>query len=411
MNGHSDIAVVISYRPDSLDRRRNLERLVGYYARFAPGAELCVVEQGEVPSLDIPGITTTFLADQGPHWKTRNMNLAAARSTRDVFLMSDCDTIPRPEALEAGFQLLAEGAEFVHLYDGIVIDLSADFAERHASWDSLLAALRHFPPDSIAPDAAPEFEGQTPLYGNAKYRAVGGCFLCRREAFFEIGGWNENFIGYGYEDQEIDQRAARLGRPFARVEGHNLYHFAHARLSESGYGSFSGENSAELARIEAMSAEELAAYVVRGFRTLRIARDQSYRRIATEDADGWQQVNDTRIDLSELTIGILADARDLRYMKSCLKPFLEYLEAGFRNYDVRLCELGGTHYRSIHAKIHIRHHRLGGANEMEGILSEAGRPLAHMMILDNDLPRAIAPFERLIAGAPVFAVFGAAVDA
>ena len=352
----SDTAIVISVKVDSEDRLVNLERLRNFYTHFGDRAEIRVVEQGILPSLTSEPesrFQAHFLQDGGLNWKTRNMNFGAKHSRREIFLMSDCDTVPHPEALAAGLAQIRNGCAFVHLYDGVVTNISKQLSAELADWGDLLRRIGHFDPEAIDPRRSARDPDVLPLYGNADYRAVGGSFLCRREDFFDVGGWNENLVSYGFEDQEFDTRVRALGHSFPRIEAYNLLHFEHARGPESRYSELALRNKEEFERVRAMSRQDLEAYVTRGFRLMAFEAGHDYRRTATSEVDIWQRTRDPRKDLSDLTILVIADSDTVRYFGSCLKPFLEFLEAGFCRYDLRICENRFTYFKNIHSKTNV----------------------------------------------------------
>ena len=147
--------------------------------------------------------------------------------------LADCDIIPHPQALANGIRFLDDGHDFVQLYNGVLVNLTDDFLSAHPQWDDLVDNLKSFPPDSVDPLHADESADQFPLFGNADYRATGGCTACRRTSFFNAGGWNENFVSYGFEDMEFHIRVQKLGYRFDTLEDYNAYHFDHPRGPDS----------------------------------------------------------------------------------------------------------------------------------------------------------------------------------
>ncbi|WP_165905298.1 galactosyltransferase-related protein [Rhodovulum euryhalinum] len=412
----SHVAVIVSVKPDSPDRVANLARLRDYYAAMTTGAELVVVEQGAQPALDLPvgdDLRLLFRRDDGCHWKTRNMNLGAAVSARPYLLLSDCDTVPHPAALAEGMARLGAGADAAHVHNGIVMNISRRRAAALTGWAAFFDSVRTVAPETVDHRNACPDPDLYPLYGDDRYRAVGGAILCTRAAFFTAGGWNENFVGYGHEDREFDLRLRRLGHAVARVEGWNLYHLDHARGIDSRYASaFCRLNEAEFERVAAMSPEALRTYVDAGFRALSFDHRHDYDRVSTADEESWRRRAPRGIDLSDLVILVLADARVVRYWDSCLRDVLDDLETGFRNYEVRLCETGGTDFRHIHSKLNIVYRSSPAgfdAAALAAILTETGRPLVYRLRLVPEaaaqLQRVTALFDRVRAGTPPAEVF------
>ncbi|GAA0310333.1 galactosyltransferase-related protein [Rhodovulum strictum] len=412
----SGVSVIVSVKPDTPERLANLARLRDYYATMTRGAELVVVEQGARPVLDLPpgdDLRVLFRRDDGGHWKTRNMNLGAAVSARPRLLMSDCDFIPHPAALAGALARLDAGADAVLPFDGIVLNIARPRAAALPGWAAFLADAPRLAPDSIDhANACPDPE-LYPLYGDNRYLAVGGALMCRRAAFFGAGGWNENFVGYGYEDRELDLRLRRLGYDLRRIEDRNLYHLDHPRGPDSRYASaFCRLNEAEWERVRAMTPEALRAYADAGFRLMTRDHAHDYERISTPERECWHRIAPRGIDLSDLVILVLADARVVRYGASCLRAVLDDLEQGFRNYEIRLCETGGTGFRHVHSKLNIVYRSFPGGIDAEAraaLLAEAGRPLCYTLRLDPDagaqMQRVRALLDRLRAGVAAADIF------
>jgi hypothetical protein len=383
---------------------------------MAVGAEVIVVEQGAVPAAaGILGVRHVFVGDDGCHWKTRNLNLGALISSRPFLIFTDCDALPHPEALTHGLARLKVGADAVHLFDGVMTNVPATRAQEAPNWDAFFAGVRHFPPHRIDPLLSQDDPEEFPLYGNARYIADGGCIAVTREAFASIGGWNPNFVSYGFEDQEFDLRLRRLGRRVERTEGFNLVHLDHPRGRDSRFATFYRQNEAEFERIAAMAPDDLRLYAMRGFRSIAFRHDGDYLREATPDRDGWQRVAPTRIGLGDVVIVVLADARRVAYDRSCLEPFLDYLEVRFRDYDLRLCECRATRYKHIVNKLNVTYHWMAddpSDSDIDGIAAFSGRKLVHVLRLSRDadgqLQRLTTTFDRLLDGASPLDLFAPA---
>lgn len=415
----SDVSVVVSLKADSAERMANLARLMDFYDAVGNGTQVIVVAQPPLPDVpDRAGMRLHVVADDGVHWKTRNMNLGASLSARPMLLMSDADTVPNPSALAEGVRLVKEGAGFVSLYNGIVVSVPAHPAEDVADWAAFLDALPHYAPDDVRPGRQPKNPQTQPLYGNAKDQAVGGCFLCSRDAFFGIGGWNVNFVSYGFEDQELHHRARVLNHEFRSIGGHNLYHLDHPRGPESRYGQFYRQNLGEFERVRSMDADTLAAYAARGFRQMPFEPGFDYVRFAGPDADGWHRIPDARIDLSDLTILVLADAEVVSRENSCLEQLLDHMEETFRDYDLRICENGTTHYKYPLNRKNVAYRTLTGGpskEELERVIAEADRPAVYVLSLSADAERQLriarACLGKVAHGLPAARVFPSADQA
>jgi len=91
---------------------------------------------------------------------------------------------------------------------------------------------------------------------------VGGIVFSDQQTYFEIGMENENFVSWGFEDDERMHRMVALGYPPKRITGGELYHFHHGRNINSDYSNPNlKKNIAERNKILGMKMDELKTYV------------------------------------------------------------------------------------------------------------------------------------------------------
>ena len=95
--------------------------------------------------------------------------------------------------------------------------------------------------------------------------ACGGCLLGTRKEFINIKGFNEKFVGWGYEDTEIISRIRILEKTIYRCNEKTdfLFHFPHtpSTISANVDREIQLENKKESDKIEAMSKKELKKYI------------------------------------------------------------------------------------------------------------------------------------------------------
>lgn len=87
-----------------------------------------------------------------------------------------------------------------------------------------------------------------------------GLIHCFRTSVFKaLGGYNEEFIGWGYDDNEILARFKILGHPKEILKGYNAFHLDHPRLYGGEFQAL--QNQHRWQRVEKMPAKELVEYV------------------------------------------------------------------------------------------------------------------------------------------------------
>lgn len=406
---------------DSPSRLINLRRFLAFFDHFAREADIVVVEQGSVPELSdllsqSASVQHLFIESKDCHWKTRNLNRGAQLSSRPNLLMADCDIVPHPEAVRESAHLLASGQDFVQLYNGILVNLTEDYCPERTDWNEFVDQLRHFSPRDVDQLAFDETSTQYPMFGNTQYLATGGCTACHRSSFFNAGGWNENFVSYGFEDMEFDERARKLGYKVTRLPDHNAYHFDHPRGADSYYSTFYRTNEQEYERVLSMTPEQLREYVNRGFRLIDLRHDREYELINSPAQYSWSSTSTSRVDLSTLSIVIGTSRSEVGYARSCLRQLLDYLEEGFSAYEVRICEFGGTNYKHIHNKKNIIYCSFGEHGERTEAFDQAHAESrrAHFLTIvlsadaEQQLVEIIDQFDALKSGASCAEVFSIA---
>ena len=160
------------------------------------------------------------------------------------------------------------GSHFVQVFNGILVELSSEFVDNDMKFPQVLDQLRYFPPSYQGSPDRYHHQHMHPIYGNHKYLATGGATLCQRHAFNLVGGWNENFISFGFEDQEFCERIRKLDSELERIDGYNAYHMEHPRLNDSVYNNYYRSNESEYLRVLEMDAATLQDYANKGFRSI-----------------------------------------------------------------------------------------------------------------------------------------------
>lgn len=127
-------------------------------------------------------------------------NIAVATASADISIVADADTIPDIAAVWRAIERCADD-------DGLV--------------DYPFTQYRHIPGDWTAKAdllAAPVVQSYT--------RSVGGLLICQTALYWTLGGMDERFTGWGYEDSAFHAKALTLAR--VRRENAIIFSFDHA---------------------------------------------------------------------------------------------------------------------------------------------------------------------------------------
>jgi len=171
---------IISYR-HSNERLNNLKRTLEWINRFT-GAEIIVVEQdshSKIADLHL-ACKHVFVKSKMPFNKAWGFNIGMKMANSGIIVFGDSDLIMDSEKFVSAVKMI-EKYEMVNPYNS-VIDLTPQ-----ESSQSL---------ETISKISRPG-RGETDIQ---KVPMCGGICIFRRDAIARIGGWHEDFIGWGGED-------------------------------------------------------------------------------------------------------------------------------------------------------------------------------------------------------------------
>jgi predicted glycosyltransferase involved in capsule biosynthesis len=168
-----DLTIVYTFNTDTTEYPDKLEQL----------AQLCQHHSAALvfQQHDFPDFPLAF---------TRNVG--ARRAMRRILGFVDADLVLDPEMFEAVFDVIhPTGAAYAHVY-----------------------RMDRGPDDPIFQQLEVE-QFRANLEGRCDPAGRGGCFFIDRSTFFKIGGYDERFYGWGYEDNDILRRLENARVPIA----------------------------------------------------------------------------------------------------------------------------------------------------------------------------------------------------
>jgi predicted glycosyltransferase involved in capsule biosynthesis len=247
-----DVTFIIPVKYDSEDRVKNLQIVLSYLNRFVT-TNIIIVESmgtkmGNAISDLIEPMNITYLNisyDGNKYWKTRSINEAFKLCKTPIFCVHDSDILLPIKQIEKTVELLRKNqAELLLPYDDYLREIGKD--DKGFVLKSLTKELDQF--------------GEFDL-PNSGDKPPGGCFFTTSKVFKFIGRANENFIGWGPEDQEIIERTKILQGRTGRVDG-EIYHLYHSRTVENTqfHDGFKA-NYVEFAKVASMNHNQLCKYM------------------------------------------------------------------------------------------------------------------------------------------------------
>ena len=181
MNNNYTFTYIIGYR-HKLERLNNLKRVLDWLNGFQ-GVEIILVEQDKSPKLpaySLKGFKYIFTKSDMPYNRSWAFNVGLKYSTTNIIALGDSDLIMDPQEFINSVKLL-EQYECVSPYN-TVLDLTQQESNFHL--EQLKSINR-------------PGRGQT---DNQKINLTGGIVLYRKDSFMKLGGFCEDFIGWGGED-------------------------------------------------------------------------------------------------------------------------------------------------------------------------------------------------------------------
>lgn len=244
------LSIVIPVRIDSDNRLANLKTVLGWTKNI--GCRLTLLESDKSPRLSgiskkYAHVDYVFVYDTAPVFhRTKYINELLECATTDIVAVWDSDVIiSYTQVLQAVELIMREGCTIAYPYDGAFFKLSEELSSKFRR-DLDIGYLQSL--------------SLLPLFNRP---SCGGVYFVDRELYLSVGGENENFIGWGAEDEERLRRVQILGGKANWISKGGSYHLYH----EIGYQMQSLRSSAiynmrtEFVKICCMDRDELKEYV------------------------------------------------------------------------------------------------------------------------------------------------------
>tara|TARA_R110002167_G_scaffold55962_3_gene158957 strand:- start:20820 stop:21623 length:804 start_codon:yes stop_codon:yes gene_type:complete len=263
------ITFVIHYRHDSAARVENLSVVTSHFRAIAPDCKFLIViddDKFEVPEF-ISGyddIVAVFMENDGDYNKCRGYNVGLSCVDTELVCFLDADCIISKENLDQTIKTSLDTNMICIGYNGTCIYLTESVKSGIASMskpgDTLYCNM-----DSLVSHDNIQTDYTNKHYTVGNTKAVGGCLMGKTNLFRAINGFNPNFIGWGYEDNEIISRCGKLGQQVCYINSVKplLFHFPHEEdpNRDKGAHAYYNSNLEEVTKVEAMNKEELQQYI------------------------------------------------------------------------------------------------------------------------------------------------------
>lgn len=140
--------------------------------------------------------------------RSRSRNLAVERAENDIVVLHDADTFATRENLLAAI-------EEARTHNGLVLPYNYYGGLSKESSARVLADKVKYPPEKEKPE-------------EVNLESIGGIWVLRKELWWNAGGMDERFRGWGYEDNAFFAASETMNAPVKRMKG-SIFHLWHPR--------------------------------------------------------------------------------------------------------------------------------------------------------------------------------------
>jgi predicted glycosyltransferase involved in capsule biosynthesis len=266
------ITFVTHLRYDHDDRIDNLNAIIEYYSTNVLNCEFIFVEDDKEHNKAFDKIKfikgkTKFLFVKNEHtyYRTRALNIGIKQAKGDVVVSMDTDCLVKTEAIHRCYKALTTDeivSTIAWPYNGYFIDIGGSTRSKILNsiytFDDIIKSLD----GKLNLPLAYTYKDFHIRCTDNDHLGTGGFVMFNKQKFLETGGYNENFIGWGCEDNELKDRLAILGHSFFRYTSPEAicFHLFH-RSAQRAENPFFDHNSKEWHKVKEMNRQQLQDYI------------------------------------------------------------------------------------------------------------------------------------------------------
>jgi len=223
-------SIIVFYRKDSEDRERNLKILLEYYHKHYENFQIVIEEQLNLKSnidfSSFPNVLHDYVPEIDNTWnKMKAYNEGVKNAFFENLIFNDIDVIFDTQSVKESIEyiskdtkkiILPNDGHFVCIKNKAVNEFkeNLDYKFLYELIDKENYNQLNFEDDNVHIGAL-----STP----------GGGFITKKRNIFNCNGFNPNFVGWGYEDNESLTRFNKMGYTVCRLTGQSkpLFHLNH----------------------------------------------------------------------------------------------------------------------------------------------------------------------------------------
>lgn len=268
----TDIAYIIPIRVDTEDRIKNLNSLISLLSITTTRPYFIIINDDSSPDKEhlkkikwkyTDFCDIYFLENKKPFNRSLCFNkgfeiMERNNIKRDCIVCGDTDVFIKPEFIFEGYRNIKQNnIKCVFPNNGFFIDVKGSPKE------NFLSNLDF----KILEKELPDFSELKMLYNKNNITVMhnnykSGCVMFSTSSYKNINGYNPNFWGWGYEDDELVLRMEKLNIKYLR-NNNNLaiaWHMSHPGTIKAA-NPFYQYNHDLCAKVQEMSSDDVARYI------------------------------------------------------------------------------------------------------------------------------------------------------
>lgn len=262
----SNVTFVTHLRYDHDDRIKNLQTILNYYSSNIPNSKFIMVEDDSTHNEKFnnivwpKGTSFFFIKNESYYYRTRALNYGIKKADTPIVVSLDTDCIVPIISFNKCVEQLLNDATIAWPYNGYFIDVSYrlhnEFINSNYNYNIIYQQL---PSNRQLGYQNEDFSIRCT---NTIHEGVGGIVMFNTKRFLEIGAYNERFICWGAEDNELFTRCEILEHKKYRDTDLDsiCFHLFHTNALRNQH-PFYQSNFEEAGKVSKMSKQELKEYI------------------------------------------------------------------------------------------------------------------------------------------------------
>lgn len=219
-----NINFIVYYRKDTQDREFNLKQSVHYLFTKFPKSLITIIHDGPAPDTDFVkylrncplNVKASFIENHGEFRKSQAYNVGAEATQAPVLCFWDVDVLIDERFIHKAYTAIVEGhSDHVYPFNGTFVDVQKDL------FSDFLTRYNFSHVEKL-------WNAKHPSLHFASSESPGGCTMIGRGAFVKMGGYDDRFIGWGFEDTDFLYRSRKVNRvAYLQDENAICWHLHH----------------------------------------------------------------------------------------------------------------------------------------------------------------------------------------